>query len=142
MRRTAYYKVAEEGRDQGKTYLLTEMAATKAELWATRAFLAMSRGGVEIPDEIAATGMAGVARVGLGLLSKLPFDEAKPLMEEMMKCVRIVPDENKPDFSRPLVENDIEEIKTRLKLRVEVFKLHTDFLKAVGTSTSASAAPK
>lgn len=142
MRRTAYYKVSEEGRDQGKTYLITEMPATQAELLATRAFLAMSRGGVEIPDDVAATGMAGIAKVGLGLLAKIPFEDAKPIMEEMMACVRIVPDENKPDFSRPLVENDIEEIKTRLKLRMEVFKLHTDFLKAVGTSTSASAASK
>jgi hypothetical protein len=142
MRKKLYYTVKDEGRDQGKTYLLTEMPASQAEMWAARAFLAMANNGIELPAELPDAGMAGLAHIGLSLLGKLPFAEAAPLMAEMFACVQFVPDGNRPDFSRPLVENDIEEIKTRLKIRVVLLKLHSDFFSAVAPSTSASAAPQ
>lgn len=142
MRKTLTYRVPDEGRDQGKTYLLTEMPASQAEMWAARAFFAMANTGIELPSELTDSGMAGLAHLGLSLLGKLPFNEAKPLMDEMFTCVQFVPDPSNQSFTRPLVENDIEEIKTRLKLRVELLKLHSDFFSAVAPSTSASAAPK
>lgn len=138
-RKTLYFKVKDEGRDQGKTYLLTEMAASQAEMWAARAFLAMANAGLEIPQEVMDSGMGGLASLGVSLLGKLPFEEARPLMDEMFICVRFIPDESKSEFSRALVESDIEEIKTRLKIRVELLKLHSDFFQAVAPSTSASA---
>src|SRR5690242_21778037 len=52
MRKTLRYTVAEEGRDKGKTYLLTEMSASQAEMWAARAFLAMANNGIEIPAQL------------------------------------------------------------------------------------------
>ena len=47
-----------------------------------------------------------------------------------------MPDPSKPHVVRNLIEEDIEEITTRLKLRGEVWKLHTGFLKAVAPSIS------
>ena len=42
-RKTKIVTIAAEGRDYGKSYLLTEMPALKAEKWATRAMMALIR---------------------------------------------------------------------------------------------------
>lgn len=138
-RKTLQVTITDEGRDKGKVFLIREMAASQAERWAMRAFLAMSRHGVELPADAAQSGFAGLASYGLNMIGRLPFEEAEVLMDEMFACVSIIPNPSNPDISRALVEDDIEEVTTRIKLRVEVFKLHTDFLKAAAPSTSASA---
>lgn len=137
-RKTLQYVVDDEGRDKGKVFLLEEMPASKSERWALRAFLAMAKNGVELPDGIEEAGFAGLSSYGLSLIGKLPFEDADVLMEEVFGCVKILPDPSK-DFARNLVEDDIEEIATRVKLRVAVFKLHADFSKAAARSTSAQA---
>lgn len=104
------------------------MSAAKAERWATRALLAVARSGVDMPDGAAEAGMATLAVIGLRALSFISFEEAEPLLDEMMECVQIIPDpEKNPNFVRQLVEDDIEEVSTRLYLRAEVFELHTGF---------------
>lgn len=138
-RKTSRYQVTDEGRDKGKVFLLEEMPASKSERWALRAFLAMAKNGVELPDGIEAAGFAGLSSYGLSLIGKLPFEDADVLMDEMFGCVKILPDPSHSDFARSLVEDDIEEIATRLKLRVAVFKLHADFSAAAARSTSAQA---
>ena len=54
----------------------------------------------------------------------------------MFACVKIKPDAAHRNVVRDLVDDDIEEISTRLTLRAEVMKLHTDFLRAGGPQTS------
>jgi hypothetical protein len=54
----------------------------------------------------------------------------------MWECVQIMPDPSKPHVVRALIEQDIEEVATRLKIRGEIWKLHTGFLKAVAPSIS------
>lgn len=138
-RHTKVITIGDEGRDKGKTFLLTEMAASQAEKWAMRALLAVGKSGIDIPDYIAGTGMAGLAVLGIKAMAGVTFAEAEPLMDEMMACVRIIPDiRNNPDFTRVLIEDDIEEVATRVRLRSEVFALHTGFfLPGIGsTSTS------
>lgn len=142
MRKTLEYTVTDEGRDQGRVYLLTEMPASQAEKWAARAFLAMARSGVEIPDNVAEYGLAGLAMVGLKALGGVSFELAEPLLDEMMRCVQRIEDPTRRHMTRPLVENDIEEISTRLQLRKAVFGLHVDFSEAGGAlSSAASPAP-
>ncbi|QIC87507.1 hypothetical protein F0336_14055 [Serratia liquefaciens] len=119
-----------KGRDEGKVFFIQEMPASKAEAWAIRCALAMAKGGVELPENFADLGMAGLAKVGLGLLAKVPFEEAKPLLDEIMTCVQFVPDPQNHAVKRHLIESDIEEVGTRLKLRAEVFNLHVDFITA------------
>jgi hypothetical protein len=138
-RKTLQFTVSDEGRDQGKVFLLREMPASHAERWAVRAFLAMAKSGVELPDGAMESGFAGLASYGISLIGKLPFGEADALMEEMFQCVSIIPNPANPNITRNLVEDDIEEIATRLKLRVAVFKLHADFSKAVAPLTPAQA---
>lgn len=127
--------IGAEGRDQGKVFILTELSAYDAEDWAGRALFALMNAGVEIPDNIAEAGLAGVAAMGIKAIAKLPFDSAKPLLDKMMDCVRVQPS---PEVTRELISNDIEEVATLLTLRKKVLGLHLDFFTAASPSTSGS----
>ncbi len=132
MRKTEIVQITAEGRDFGKRFIITEMPAMKAERWALRALLALSHAGVEISDDARASGMAGIAAAGLKALHSLDFDEARPLLDEMWECVRVMPNPQNPEIVRPLMRNemegdDIEEIGTIWHLRERIFRLHTDF---------------
>jgi hypothetical protein len=146
-RKTENYKVIDEGRDCGKVFVLTEMPASRAEAWAMRALFALLANNADIPPGIASMGMAGMAQIGIKALSGLRWEVAEPLLAEMWSCVQIMPDPSKPHIVRPLIEEDIEELMTRVKLRAEVWKLHAGFLKAVAPSIlanfqAAAATPK
>ena len=119
-----------EGRDHGKLFRITEMSATQAEKWAFRAVLALGAAGVELPDGIAESGMAGLRHIALGLFLKIPFAEAEPLLDELFSCITILPNQKNPTVVRPLVPDDTEEVITRLRLRMEVVNLHLGFLQA------------
>lgn len=117
-----------EGRDKGKVFHITEMAAEQAEWWAVRAMLALGRSNPDLGqayDEGA--GMGALAIAGLKAFMRVNPDDAKPLLDEMMTCVKIKPDPKRPDFVRPLLPEDIDEFMTRVKIRSEVFELHTGF---------------
>lgn len=127
MRKTLTYTVVDEGRDKGKEFLITEMSATDAEDWALQAFFALMNAGIEIPDDIASMGFAGIAAIGLKALGKVPFFMAEPLLKKIMECVKVVPDPGQPNVVRTLIDSDIEEAATLLKLKKAVFDLHTSF---------------
>jgi hypothetical protein len=133
-RKTATIRIDAKGRDNGKVFIITEMSALAAEEWAGRALFAMMNAGVEIPDSIANAGLAGVASLGISSLTKVSFDSAKPLLDEMLGCVQIQPS---PKVTRPLIDDDIEEVATLLTLRKEVLSLHIDFFTDGAGSTSA-----
>ena len=135
-RKNLIYRVAEEGRDKGKSFVLTEMDAEAAEDWGMRALLALMGAGVEMPDDFASLGMAGMVELGFKALGKLSWSVAKPLLNEMKQCIQFMPDSSKPHIVRGLFDGDIEEIPTLIKLRIEVWKLHVGFLKAGNQSTS------
>jgi len=126
---------AEIGRDKGKQFHITEMSASQAENWAIKGILAVGNAGIEIPEDLASQGMAGLMAIGYMNLLKVPFDSAKPLLDEMMSCVQFVPSAG---IKRPLIEDDIEEVSTRLKLRKAVWDLHMDFFLGASKSTSES----
>lgn len=138
-RKKAFYTVTDEGRDQGKIFVITEMPASQSERWALRAVSALAASGMEIPDDIASAGLAGVARLGVQAFGGLPWEKAEPLLNEMFGCIAIQPSAAHPNVVRPLIEDDIEEITTRLKLRLEWWKLHMDFFTTAALSTSGRA---
>ncbi|EIQ5674624.1 hypothetical protein LVD86_004793, partial [Salmonella enterica] len=105
-RKEKFITIDGQGRDNGKVFHLTEMSASQAEWWAMRAIMAMGRGGVELPDDVRSMGMAALALEGLKALSKIPPEEAKPLMDEMMACIQFVPDPKDHSVRRPLIEAD------------------------------------
>lgn len=139
-RKTETVVIKADGRDQGKHFLLTEMPATRAEKWATRALLALSRSHVQIPEEMTGLGMHGLVALGINILSSLDYVDAEPLMDEMMQCIEIIPDPRHVEVRRPLIEDDTEEVGTVLLLRSEVIKLHTGFSIADALSNARASA--
>jgi len=137
-RKVQTVSITAEGRDQGKVFQITEMAASRSERWALRALLAIGRSGVKLPDGIEKMGFAALVSYGINMITQLPFDEADYLLAEMFTCVQYIPDPSKPQIIRGLAEDDIEEVSTRITLRKAIFGIHSDFLKAVGKSTLAS----
>lgn len=131
MRKKSQYTVPDDGRDKGKVFLITEMSASKGEAWAMRCLLALAAGNTQMPDDWESLGMAGLAEIGIRAVCGLKWDVAEPLLAEMMECVQIIPNPSTPQVIRGLIEDDIEEVKTRLSIRMEVWKLHMDFLSAV-----------
>ncbi len=138
MRKVIDVTITDEGRDKGKVFTLTELSAARAEEWATKALLALAKSGVEIPDNVSGAGLAGIAVLGLKALGQMSFADLKPLMDEMFECIKIRPEAKNPNVVRSLIEDDIEEIATRLKLRSEIFTLHTGFSLAGNQSSSTS----
>lgn len=138
MRKTATIAI-EAGRDAGKVFFLRELSASQAEKWAARAFLGLAKSGVDIPDDISRAGLAGIAAMGLRAIGGMQFAELEPLLDEMFACVQIIPDPTRPIVIRALIEDDIEEVSTRLRLRKEVFGLHVDFSAAGALLTSGTA---
>lgn len=114
-------------RDLGRRYVITEMPASQAEKFAVRCFLALARSGKEIPEDVRAAGMAGLAVIGFNMLAGLDFAEASVLMDEMMGCVQYQYDATNAAALRPLNEVDVEDVSTRVRLRSEIFTLHTGF---------------
>jgi hypothetical protein len=137
-RKTLTYVVGSDGRDKGKTFLLTEMPATKAEDWAIRAMMALGAANVEVPDGALHLGMAALMEIGLKKLFAIDAPTLKPLLAELMECVEYVPNPQKPQVKLPYptFEGQVEEVATLLTLKWEVLKLHVDFSRAAGLSGS------
>jgi hypothetical protein len=133
-RKTVTITIDAQGRDKGKVFVLTELPAMQAEEWAGRALFAMMNAGVEIPDNIAQAGLSGVAALGISALTKISFEAAKPLLDEMLGCIQLQPS---PKVTRALIEDDIEEVATLIRLRKEIMSLHMDFSVPAGQSTLA-----
>lgn len=140
-RKTHLVRVPHQNRDVGKYFLLTEMSAADAEWWGWRAMLALKGTGGEVPPEIMQFGMIAVAWRGVQafLSADVKPEAIKPLLDEMMTCVRTVRDEKRPDVATELMDGDIAESQTILWLRGEILRLHTGFSAADALSHLASA---
>jgi hypothetical protein len=136
-RKTQRITVTAEGRDKGKTFLLTELPADQAEAWALRALLGLQRSGFEVTDDTLAGGAASLAAFGLKALFNLPWDELQPLLDEMFSCVQYLHNPKHP--AQEIVaglNSQIEEVATRFMLRIAIFELHLGFSVPDVTPTS------
>lgn len=124
-RRVEEVVIDQEGRDKGKTFQITEMASEQGENWAFRLLFAMGRSGVDVPDEMMSQGWAGVAYYGVKAMFQLRWEDAKPLLDEMWQCIEFIPSARARP--RKLMEEDVEEVATRIFLRLKVFELHSGF---------------
>ena len=136
MRHTKVVTITHEGRDKGKRFYLTEMGAVDWEDWYFRAAFIISKGGGQVPDDLKTEGIAGLLTFGLNSLMFASVAEAKPLADELLRCVQVMPDPTKPDFVRPgpvhwrdtdAIGADVEEGITITMLRKEVLELHLGF---------------
>lgn len=136
MLKTSEVTIPEDGgRDKGKTFVLTEMPALRAERWALKAMNGLARANVEIPDTVVGAGIVGVWVMGVKMLFAMDFSVCEELADEMLTCIAIRPDPGNPQFLRPLagamaVQGDVEEVTTLRLLREEVFRLHVGFTLA------------
>jgi hypothetical protein len=101
----------------------------------------MLHGGVDIPQDTANAGIAGLMKMGLTGLLGAKWEDVEPLMDEMMEEVQFLPDANTPQVQRKLFPGDIEDVRTLVQLRKAIWNLNTDFLKAADIlNTGATAA--
>lgn len=130
MTRRTVVVVVPEGRaydrDKEKKFFLTELSATASEEWGERALLAIMNGGRVNIGKLQGAGMAGFAALGIQALEGLTWSELKPLLDEMFACIQVMPSVD-ASVKRALIEDDIEEVATRLYLRRKVLELHTSF---------------
>jgi hypothetical protein len=125
-RKTLPVTITAEGRDKGKTFIITEMPAAQAEAWGIRALLAVAKVDMNMPDDFLSLGMAGFVMVGVRGLMRISWEDAKPLLDEMRGCFSIA-ETLVPGGSRAVTDDDIEEVATLLQLREEALTLHTGF---------------
>ena len=133
-----------EGRDKNKTFHIKEMSAWDAERWATRAFFAAMNAGVEVNEQVARSGMAGIAAAGLLAFGRVPYEVAQPLLDELLSCVTYRYEHGK---TRALVLEDVEEPGTLFQLRAEALNLHINFPMLVApwrstTNSSETTSPE
>ena len=118
---------ADNSRDKGKTFRITEMGAEAGEEWAFRALQALAVSGVEIPENPRQMSAAKLAEMGLMALAKAAPDTVRELKKELMACIQFV----SPDKSVGLVpiigDAQIEEISTRFTLQMAALELHIGF---------------
>lgn len=143
MRRKHVVTIDDPGRDKGKTFILTEMPADIGERWAIQAMYLLAKAGVTVPDGVQEAGMAGLAATGVDFLSIAQLRALQdPSLDEQWDYVEYLHAPGHPP--QKLVTGDgsqIEEIRTRSRLRQEVLKLHTDFFTADEPPTSDSSRP-
>ena len=127
-RKTCRVTVDADGRDKGKTFVVTKLPALDIERWTVRLVLALGKNGVNLPGVQADSGFAGIAGVLWALLAQVSPKEAETLMATMLQGLKI--DEGK--ITRDLVDGDIEDPETLLQVRLAWVELHAGFFKKGG----------
>lgn len=124
------------GRDNGKTFQITEWGARRAETWAWGMVFALKGSSGEIPLDVARLGMVGVGvrLINTILKADVDFAAVKPFYDELIdECVKIVRDPSNIDrasggvVATKLLIDDVSEMPTLQWLRSEVIRVHTNF---------------
>ncbi len=133
------YTESAAGRDHGKKFVVTEMDPRSGHRWASRLLFAILNSGGDVSPEILNAGLAGVARMGIAAALKIPHEVAEPLMEELLDCVQVLPENNVP---RLVMNGDIEEVLTLFRLQVAAWNLHIEpFMRGVKSISESATAP-
>ncbi|MCK6732997.1 hypothetical protein IB212_15465 [Enterobacter sp. E12] len=133
-RKEISFIVEAEGRDKGKEFLITEMSAWDADTLAQDIFRAMGDSGFsEIPADVIAMGCAGLATVGLSVISASSPDVARQLRDRLMSTVEIIiTNEGTRQQRKVNGVIDFEEVSTIRTLLDKVFQVNFDFLTIAG----------
>lgn len=126
--------VEEEGRDKGKEFLITEMSAWDADSLAQDIFRAMGDSNYSsIPADVIAMGCAGLATVGLSVISASSPEVARQLRDRLMSTVDIViTNDGKRQQRKVNGSLDFEEVSTIRSLLDKVFEINFNFLTIAG----------
>lgn len=127
-RKTCRLTIDADGRDKGKTFVITELPALDIERWTVRLVLALGKNGVSLPNVQADSGFAGIAGIVWVLIAQITAADAELLLATMLEGLKI--DEGK--ITRDLVPDDIEEAETLLQIRMAWVDLHAGFFAKGG----------
>ncbi|EOZ1744523.1 hypothetical protein ACVSXV_22620 [Yersinia enterocolitica] len=133
-RKEIIYIVDAEGRDNGKEFIITEMSAWDADSLAQDIFRAMGDSNYTgIPADVIAMGCAGLATVGLSVISASSPEVAHNLRDRLISTVEIVITHDGNRNRRQVKGSiDFEEVSTIRKLLDKVFQTNFDFLTIAG----------
>ncbi|MGC4218088.1 hypothetical protein VSX44_03710 [Citrobacter freundii] len=133
-RKEISFIVEEEGRDKGKEFLITEMSAWDADSLAQDIFRAMGDSNYSsIPADVIAMGCAGLATVGLSIISASSPEVARQLRDRLMSTVDIIITNDGQRQQRKVNGSmDFEEVSTIRTLLDKVFQVNFDFLTIAG----------
>ncbi|WP_063657823.1 hypothetical protein [Candidatus Arsenophonus triatominarum] len=124
-RKEITWTVEENNRDKGKTFFITEMSAWEAEELAQEIYRAMGTADFgSIPTDVIAMGCAGLATLGLSVLSATSTEMAASISSRLLSTVKISVDTGYRDI-KPF---DFEEVSTIRTLKDKVFELNFGFL--------------
>ena len=121
------------GRDNGGVFILNEMPAEQAADWFMRAMQFLVRSGMDVPPHIFEAGPAGFFAIGIGTalagLRKAPWFEVKPLLTELLGCVKSFQPKGVlvPITDWRVIKDQIQESATIFKLYEEVVSLSLGF---------------
>lgn len=115
----------ETGRDAGKVFKVTEMPAFQMDRWATRALLVLGKakkGGIMTISSMSIEDL-------LSSLSGVNYDEAEPLLQELLECCSFVKNGQSIVLKKDVIDGIIEDWTTLFKLRMEALTLCIGFLE-------------
>lgn len=123
----------QQSRDFGKKFIITEMSAWDADEMAQDLFRSMGDSGFTgIEPDVIAMGCAGLATVGLSVLSAASPEVSRLLRDRLMATVQVVIEHNGQVQARSVQgKMDFEEVDTIRRLMDKVFEVNFSFL-AVG----------
>jgi hypothetical protein len=145
-RRKVTFVVTDGNRDRGKEFDIEEMPATQAEEWCIRTLMLLARSGTDMPPDIFQQGAMGFVVIGMATamtgLAKAPWSEVKPLMDEMMLCIKGYRQASgKPTIMQhSVILSQVEEPVTLMRLREEIISVHLGFSLRGRLSTFREAA--
>lgn len=133
-RKEITFIVEDEGRDKGKEFVITEMSAWDADTMSQDIFRAMGDSDFAgIPPDVIAMGCAGLATVGLSVISASSPEVAKNLRDRLIDTVDIVITTDKTTNRRKVNGTlDFEEVATIRTLLDKVFQVNFSFLMIAG----------
>ncbi|ENF55470.1 hypothetical protein ECP03048166_1122 [Escherichia coli P0304816.6] len=125
--------VEDDNRYNGKEFIITEMSAWDADELAQDLFRSMGESGFSgIPADVIAMGCAGLATLGLNVISAASPEVARKLRDRLMSTVQIVITHEGSRQVRTVKPVDFEEVSTIRQVMDKVFKVNFDFLTIAG----------
>lgn len=137
--------VIESGRDQGKSFLITEMPVTRADKWANKALCNLLKAGIDPKSvnvnllintidpnqEVKIDRMGGMLELATLLgraVGGIPYEILQDLKDELIdECVQIIPSGGSPRQFLS-IDDELESLLTLESLRKEALLIHIDFL--------------
>lgn len=137
--------VIESGRDQGKSFLITEMPVTRADKWANKALCNLLKAGIDPKtvnvnllintidpnQEVKIDRMGGMLELATLLgraVGGIPYEILQDLKDELIdECVQIIPSGGSPRQFLS-IDDELESLLTLESLRKEALLIHIDFL--------------